>query len=79
VFTENSDWKYSVQYKNPVTFNKLNTRILTTAGALGANKSHEILLRVHCGNPNKRPQMPVDWMDENRHLFEGDSLGLLGN
>jgi len=79
VFKEKSDWKYSVQYKNPVSFDKLNTRILTTAGALGPDKSHEILLRVHCGNPNKRPQMPVDWRDENNQLFEGESLGLLGN
>jgi len=79
VFTEKTDWKYSIQYKNPVSFNKLDTRILTTAGALGLDESHEILLRVHCGNPNKRPQMPVDWRDENEQLFGPDSLGLLGN
>jgi len=79
VFTENTDWKYSIQYKNPVSFDKLNTRILTTAGTLGPATPHEILLRVHCGNPNKRPQMPVNWQDENRQLYEDDSLGLLGN
>jgi len=80
VFTEKNDWKYSIQYKNPVSFDRLNTRILNTDGTLGPEKSHEILLRVHCGNPNRRPQMPVDWRVENDKLF-GDSLslGLLGN
>lgn len=78
-FQENADFKYSVQYKNPVSFDKLTIRVLDSAGSLGTAAGHKILLRVHCGNPNKRPQMPVDWREENKQLFEGESLGLLGN
>ena len=78
-FQENTDFKYSVQYKNPVSFDKFTIRVLDSAGSLGTAAGHNLLLRVHVGNPNMRPQMPVDWRDENRHVFEPDSLGLLGN
>ena len=78
-FQENTDFKYSVQYKNPVSFDKFNVRVLDSAGSLGTAAGHKLLLRIHTGNPNMKPQMPVDWRDENRHVFEPDSLGLLGN
>jgi hypothetical protein len=78
-FQENTDFKYSVQYKNPVSFDKFNVRVLDSAGSLGSAAGHKLLLRIHTGNPNMRPQMPADWRDENRHVFEPDSLGLLGN
>ena len=78
-FQENADFKYSVQYKNPVSFDKLTIRVLDSAGSLGTDDDHKILLRVHMGNPNMRPQMPVDWRNENNQIFEPDSLGLLGN
>jgi len=78
-FQENTDFKYSVQYKNPVSFDKFNVRVLNSEGSLGTDTGHKLLLRVHIGNPNMRPQMPVDWRDENKQIFEPDSLGLLGN
>src|SRR5210317_2065100 len=78
-FQEGADFKYSVQYKNPVSFDKLNIRVLDSAGSLGTNGNYKLLLRVHIGNPNMRPQMPVDWRDENKQIFEPNSLGLLGN
>jgi len=78
-FQENTDFKYSVQYKNPVSFDKFSVRVLDSAGSLGTATGHKLLLRVHMGNPNIRPQMPVDWRDENKQIFEPDSLGLLGN
>jgi hypothetical protein len=78
-FQENTDFKHSVQYKNPVSFDKFNIRVLDSAGSLGTATGHKLLLRVHVGNPNIRPQMPVDWRDENKQIFEPDSLGLLGN
>jgi hypothetical protein len=62
-----------------VSFDKLTIRVLDSAGSLGTAAGHKILLRVHMGNPNIRPQMPVDWREENNRLFEGESLGMLGN
>ena len=81
VFQENADFKYSIQYKNPVSFDKFTIRVMDSAGTLGASVDmHKLLLRVHVGNPNIRPQMPVDWRDENEQLFEESmGLGLLGN
>jgi len=79
-FQENADFKYSIQYKNPVSFDKFTVRVMDSAGTLAnANHIHKLLLRVHIGNPNMRPQMPVNWRDENRQIFEPSSLGLLGN
>jgi len=79
-FQENADFKYSIQYKNPVSFDKFTIRVMDSAGTLGiSNDAHKLLLRVHVGNPNIRPQMPVDWRDENKQIFEPSSLGLLGN
>ena len=79
-FQENSDFKYSIQYKNPVSFDKFTIRVMDSAGTLGVSTdTHKLLLRVHIGNPNIRPQMPVDWRDENKQIFEPSSLGLLGN
>jgi hypothetical protein len=79
-FQENADFKYSVQYKNPVSFDKFTIRVMDSAGTLGASvDNHKLLLRVHIGNPNMRPQMPVNRRDENNQIFEPESLGLLGN
>ena len=79
-FQENADFKYVIQYKNPVSFDKFTIRVIDSAGTLGASvDNHKLLLRVHIGNPNMRPQMPVNWRDENNQIFEPESLGLLGN